>query len=212
MLIYYIIERKLMSKEGFVVALSEMRRWHKAIENAGQTCDSFSFTREKKRYTVFLDIKDSPYKLIICQHNTSLYCSMDVCRGYRIYVKDYYNELRELLGIEYGMIKKFLPSDFLNELRSKFPDKYASEPRQLSLIARTFSVEDPDKIYIYGSINWDKITGNTKKRTAKNLEKTRLLYPDVYEAIKDSNISIIYTSEKKEGKTEESFLKDLKRK
>lgn len=45
--------------------------------------------------------------------------------------------------------------------------------------------------------NWDKYPELGKHATKENREKTRLLYPEIYEKIKDKNISVFYTDKEK---------------
>lgn len=45
-------------------------------------------------------------------------------------------------------------------------------------------------------IDWDK-TNSGKRYTQANREKTRILRPDIYDKIKDKNISVKYTNDEK---------------
>jgi len=47
--------------------------------------------------------------------------------------------------------------------------------------------------------DWDKYPKLCKNVSTKNREKTRLLYPDIYETIKDKNISVFYTDKNPES-------------
>ncbi|EII4617385.1 hypothetical protein LHM76_002736 [Listeria monocytogenes] len=66
------------------------------------------------------------------------------------------------------------------------------------ILAKLYDVEDADKIYYDSYKNWDKARaknpGLKMGRTTKNLMKTKLLYPQIFEAIKDYDISINYST------------------
>ncbi len=55
-----------------------------------------------------------------------------------------------------------------------------------------YEVEESDKIYFKCFINHDKGDGK-RSFSHKNREKTRLLYPDIYNEIQGKNISVKYT-------------------
>lgn len=80
-----------------------------------------------------------------------------------------------------------------------------TEIRKIISCARNF--EEKDKIFLYGYIDWDKIESN-KRYTQANREKTRILYPPVYNTVKDKNISVRYTDDCQYEKNQ--YLDDLK--
>ncbi|WP_353050273.1 DUF6037 family protein [Bacillus sp. ISL-47] len=65
-------------------------------------------------------------------------------------------------------------------------------------IAAIYQFEEKDKVYIKEIRNWDNYPHLNKSCSLENKEKTRLLYPDLYEEIKDKNISVFYTDKKRE--------------
>ena len=86
----------------------------------------------------------------------------------------------------------------------QIPQTYTLDDKKRKSILKYDKIDESDGIYPIGTLNWEEINikrlilGKTSKnRDPKNLDKTKNLYPRIYEATKDMNISIRYGSNKK---------------
>ncbi len=86
----------------------------------------------------------------------------------------------------------------------QIPQTYTLDDKKRKTILKYDKIDKNDGIYPIGTLNWEEINiqrlilGKTSKnRDPKNLDKTKNLYPRIYEATKDMNISIRYGSNKK---------------
>ncbi len=97
--------------------------------------------------------------------------------------------------MKYDPENRFSTKKFFEDFNSRIPDDFRFLKKQelLKLITSTYDIEESDKVYYNGIIDWDKVN-NGNNRQEKNLEKTRLLYPELYKQIKDKNISVRYSN------------------
>lgn len=102
---------------------------------------------------------------------------------------------------EIGAVKgQFSIKDFVNHLNQQIPSEYRlNDYRRMSILRYDRLDNDSEGIYPIGVTNWEvahaKNPGLPKDkyhRTSKNLDKTKELYPKIYMATKDMDITIIY--------------------
>ena len=94
----------------------------------------------------------------------------------------------------------FLFKDYFNE---NIPDEYKLSDNTRKKIIKYDRIDmDSEGIYPISLKNWELIHAKNNKlpkdkfhRSSKNLAKTKQLYPDLYEAIKDKDISVNYSTE-----------------
>lgn len=162
----------------------------------------FTYTKNNIDFDVFFDIGCDPFKLGFLIIKSEFQLWIDVHKGFiintKLHQKDYLN-LINILGIKYDPTNKFSTNQFFEEFNNRIPTNFRKKNKNdlIKLIRRAYEIEDDDKIYYKGLIDWDKST--TRNRRYKNLEKTRLLYPGLYNQIKNRNISVIYTANKNES-------------
>ncbi|MBC1403107.1 hypothetical protein HB904_17300 [Listeria booriae] len=89
--------------------------------------------------------------------------------------------------------------NFSDYLEKNIPTKAKlPTPEARKILAKHYDVEDSDKTYYASFTNWEKARALNpalkKGRTQKNLLKTKKLYPNLYETIKDYDISINYST------------------
>ncbi len=170
---------------------------YKQIKRQNETYCVFPFTKNKVDIDVFFDIKDNPFKLgfLVMKSNFQLW--IDVRQGFIISTvldpKDY-KKLTDLLGLRYDPANPFSTNSFFDEFNKRIPASipFTKRDHQNRLILYSHSIEDQDKLYFDGLIDWDKL-GSDQNRSFKNLEKTRLLFPQLYNLIKHRNISVRYS-------------------
>lgn len=134
---------------------------------------------------------------------------IQIQRGYRFTIEGSmaYNQFREYFGIGGGK-GAFSIKDFVNHLSRQVPLEYKISDEKRRTILRYDRLDnESDGIYPIGITNWKvvharnpKLATDTYHRTSKNLAKTKELYPQIYKATKDLDITIIYGFEQN-GKT-----------
>ncbi|KJD43877.1 DUF6037 family protein [Paenibacillus terrae] len=122
-------------------------------------------------------------------------------KGYRFAIigDKEYNAFIEYFGIGSGK-GQFSIKEFVDYLDKQIPAEYRLSDNKRKVILKYNKLDnDSDGIYPVGVKNWGVIHARNPElpedkyhRTAKNLLKTKELYPDIYNAIKDIDITIIY--------------------
>ena len=99
----------------------------------------------------------------------------------------------------FSILKKFI-----KHFDMQIPQTYTLDDKKRKSILKYDKIDESDGIYPIGTLNWKEINikklilgKKSKNRDPKNLDKTKNLYPRIYEATKDMNISIRYSSNKK---------------
>lgn len=87
----------------------------------------------------------------------------------------------------------FSTNNFFEEFNANIPHAISKKTISPSTLSKIYECEEGDKIYFDDIRCWNKYPLLKKNVTPKNREKTRLLYPKIYEDIKDKNISVFYT-------------------
>lgn len=115
--------------------------------------------------------------------------------------------IKNFFNIPYG--KTFFDiNNFLNKLNQSIPKKLnSSESEARTLVAKINNVPDSHKIYYKDLKNWEQ-SNSGNHRTNKNLQKVKILLPDLYEKIKDKDISVNFTAEPN-SKEQEKYNFDL---
>lgn len=158
----------------------------------------FEITYNKINLKLLFDISTNPFSLLIVRKRTDLYIKLDVKPYFEINTSlstENYQKLVKILELKPDKSNPFKTSNFFEELNMKIPDKidkkYKSEG-VINILQKNKGIEDNEGIYILGFIDWDKTNTNNNVRKY-NREKTKKLYPEIYERIKDKNISVRYT-------------------
>ncbi len=126
---------------------------------------------------------------------------IQIQQGYRftIEVSMAYNQFKEYFGIGGGK-GEFSIKDFVSHLSGQVPLEYRISDEKRKTILRYDKLDcESDGIYPIGLTNWEVVHAKNPKlpndkyhRTAKNIAKTKELYPEIYEATKNLDITIIY--------------------
>lgn len=169
---------------------------YRKIRQNNETYAFFKFRKNGVTFHVFFDIAAKPnYLLGFMVPGTQFNFWITVKDGFLIetFIHDKFDELKKILNLHTDPNNRFSTNAFFSEFNEKIPADYMKAPKSvLNEIAMTkYKVEESDKLYYLSfkrlPLGWH--------RTEKNLEKTRLLLPKIYERIKDrDNISINYTS------------------
>ncbi len=174
--------------------LTRLKQLYISIKDNKYTYALFKFQKNDVIFDVLFDIGVIPFKLGFILKNGNFDLWINVTNEFSvnpIIENNKYKELVKLLGLRYDPNNIFSPYAFFQEFNSKIP-KYFTKPDEHTIILISFynyDIEENDKIYFKQFITW-----KTQFRTEKNTEKTRLLFPEIFDRIKDrKNISVCYT-------------------
>lgn len=165
-----------------------------SIKKNNATYTVFTFTKNNVEFDIFFDIGVTPYALgfIVKKSNFDLW--IQVQRGFIIepfIPKTKFKQLITLLNLQYDPAHKFSTISFFTEFNKKIPSEYNKPNDELvrHVSVYKYDIEESDKLYFKEFKQW-----KDRQRSEANTEKTRLLYPEIYERIKDRpNISVAYT-------------------
>jgi len=157
----------------------------------------FSFKKNDISFEILFDIYKEPFKLHFLQKCSNFHFHINVEKGFNIdpnLQSDIYKRLCKVLNLKYDPNNRFSTYIFFNEFNEKIPD-YSHRKKEKRELFKFYTkdIEEPNKINFGGFIDWKKLN-NGKNVSEKNLEKTRILYPEYYEYCKRENVSIIYKS------------------
>lgn len=164
----------------------------------------FDFRFNSIESKVIFRVDRTPYELVFVKKQVGEVLIITVIPGYRLlFDKETQEHVRSFFETRPGQGFFFKG---LAELIAKTVPREAKPPlpADRKAICIATGAEEPGKVYFKNLINWDEVNAkslseNKKHRTSANLEKTKILYPDLYEAIKDHDISVCYTADPDEG-------------
>lgn len=180
---------------------------YKKLKSNDKTYGVFKYTKNKVDFDIFFDIGNNPFKIGFLVINDDFQLWLDIKTGFVINPfldKTDLNKLIKVLNLKYDPENKFSTKVFFEEFNSRIPNDFRFIKKQElpKLVNYVYNIEESEKIYYNGIIDWDKVN-NGNNRQESNLEKTRLLYPKLYEQIKDKNISVRYSITKNIEKEKE---------
>ncbi len=178
--------------------LTRIGQLYRSLKEAEETYFIFPFCKNEVTFEVLFDIFKSPFELHFLQRDNNFSFRINVEKGFIINTtieKSIYSNLCRVLNLKYDPLNKFTPSAFFEEFNDKIPLYSTRQKRKNELLVYYVSdIEGSDKLLFDGFLEWEKLK-NGKKVSIKNLEKTRILYPELYEKCKRENISIRYKAE-----------------
>ena len=176
----------------------DLRDLHIDILKHKMTYDIFDYSHNGIQFNILFDINCIPFKLIFIKKNSGQYLILDVSADYQLntYLGEKLKILKDMLELKNGK-SKFSTNQFFEEFNKKIPHTIQNQKLSKVTISHVYHCEESEKVYIRELRNWDKYPELGKHATKENKEKTRLLYPDIYEEIKDKNVSVFYTDKEK---------------
>lgn len=176
--------------------LNNLRNIYNNLHLHNETYYLFNFVKNKVCFEVLFDIFPSPFQLHFLQRENNFSFHIDVEVNFKINLfldSQTYRGLCEVLGLSFDKDNPFSTKSFFEEFNLNIPNyQFRKKEERELLIFYQNDIEEADKLYFDGVIEWNKIK-NGKKVTYKNLEKTRILYPKLYDWCKRENVSIRYT-------------------
>ena len=189
--------------------LNRIEQIYRGLKNDNETYYIFNYSKNGVIFNILFDIYYSPFKLhfLVVKDNFSFV--IDINKGFIISTslnKEDYIRLCRVLGLKYDEDNPFSPKIFFEDFDKNIPlyNKRKHNKRELYKFYCN-SIEESNKIYYKGILPWKEIN-NGKNVTQENLEKTRILYPELYDFCKRENVSIIYTANKSEENEISIFL------
>lgn len=176
----------------------DLRDLHLDILEHKKTYDVFDYSHNGIQFSIFFDVNCTPFKLIFIKKKSNQYLIFDIMNGYLIntYLDKKLKTLKCMLELKNGKTR-FSTNQFFEEFNRNIPHTIQNKKISKKTISRIYNCEESEKIYMRELRDWDKYPELGKHATIKNKEKTRLLYPEIYEEIKDKNISVFYTDKEK---------------
>lgn len=172
------------------------------IKRKNETYSCFDYCNGGVNFEVFFDIFEIPFKLFFVVKEQNYRLSIDVQQGFiinPILIKSEYKALAHVLGLTFDPKNPFSPQKFFNHFNKSIPE-YSQIKVSKEQVYRFYQsdLEEADRLYYKTKIEWNKSPNSKGNVTSKNLFKTRVLYPELYDMCKRNNISIVYTSNKEE--------------
>lgn len=180
--------------------LTNLKTLHIEMKKIGVSVETFDYSYNNQDCSVIFypDYTNGFYLVFFKKKNASK-LKLPIKKGYDLILlgQDFTNFWNFFeIGAEKG---KFKIKDFYEHLNKKIPTvatKINSNDRML--IQKTIPIDDEENIFFKNLINWEKARiknpNLNKGRDPKNLEKTKILYPNIYEEIKNFDISVAYTN------------------
>lgn len=175
--------------------IDRLEQLYRSLKTNDETYFIFPFKKNNVTFEILFDIFKTPFELHFLQKDSNFSFYITVEKGFYINEmlnKKIYSALCKVLNLQYDPNNKFSSKAFFNEFNNSIPEYYFREKKEKELLKYYESnIEERDKLYFDCFIEWSK-TNSSKKVSEKNLEKTRILYPELYEKCVRENISIRY--------------------
>lgn len=182
--------------------IDALRGFYLSMKKMNVQIGTFEFTYNEVASDVIFDTRGFElWQLVFIKRGSGKTLIIPIRKGYRFTIEGdkKYNDFTNYFGIGRGK-GQFSIKDFVNYLNNRIPHEYRLSDNVRKTILRYDKLDkDSDGIYPIGTINWDEV--HAKKpmlpkdkyhRSSKNLLKTKELYPEIYLATKDMDITIKY--------------------
>ncbi|MGZ9785443.1 DUF6037 family protein, partial [Bacillus pseudomycoides] len=140
--------------------LDALIQLYQTMKSQGINRYKFDFTFNKVTFDVFFFIDESPFKLMFGAKLRNFYFELDVNPGFNIstYLGEKYNELCEVLGLEYDPDNPFKSRRFFEAFNQRIPVtiNINNQPQPHDVARYRRDVEEADKIYFLGWLNHEK--------------------------------------------------------
>lgn len=187
---------------SFCGKIEKLSEFYKSMREINVQIGTFEHTYNKVTSDVIFDTRDTEqWNLLFIKRGTGETLSIPLNKGYLFTIEGNkkYNEFIRYFGIGSGK-GQFSIKEFVSRLNTQVPKEYKiSDSRRKVIISYDKLDSDSDGIYPIGVINWEAAHAKNSSlprdkyhRTSKNLLKTKELYPAIYQATKDMDITVIY--------------------
>ncbi|EPH77107.1 hypothetical protein D929_00176 [Enterococcus faecalis 02-MB-P-10] len=191
--------------------LPNLKKLHWSMKKLDLTVDVFDFSYNEVDCSILFNPDYSTgFSLTLFKKKNALVLKLPVNPGYNLVIEnENFNAFCRFFEIKHEK-GAFSIIEFFSYLNSKIPTKASKNtPRQREIISSLLTIDDSQKLHFDHFINWEKARAKNPKlkkgRNTKNLEKTRLLYPEIFKEIKNFDISVAYSS--KPASSEELLIR-----
>lgn len=175
--------------------LTNLEPLYNDILKNNKTYDVFDYKHNNIDFSVLFDIQSEPnYTLIFIKKKSDLFLELKIATDFSLntYLGDKLAILLKMLELSYGRTR-FSTSEFFKEFNEKIPKTISQKFLSKTTLTKIYQCEEANNVYIKELRDWTQYPLLNKSVRPENREKTRLLYPEIYESIKDKNISVFYT-------------------
>lgn len=182
--------------------LENLQSFHIGMKKLGVSIATFDFVYNKVSCACLFEANyEKGFSLTFFKTISGETLKLPVLPGYRVstYIEDpdFYNYFWDFFQLQQKN-GGFTMKNFFENLNQKIP-LYFNLNRNLDkpILAKKYDTEEKERPYFLGFINWQVLRAKNPElkgsRSEANLEKTKILYPQIYQATKDYDISIRYT-------------------
>lgn len=187
---------------SFSSKVEKISEFYKSMRQLSVQIGTFEHKYNDVTSDVIFDTRnEKQWNLLFIKRGTGETLSIPLNKGYRFTIQGNkkYNEFISYFGIGSGK-GQFSIKEFVLNLNIQIPNEYKlSDNKRRTIINYDKLDFDSDGIYPIGVTNWEvahaknsNLPKDKYHRTNKNLLKTQELYPAIYQATKDMDITIIY--------------------
>ena len=183
-------------------SIEALKTFYLSMRKLNVQIGTFEYTYNGIVSDTIFDTRDFElWKLVFIKRGHGDTLSIPIKKGYCFTIEgnEKYKEFVDYFGIGRGK-GQFSIKDFVNHLNNRIPTEYILSDNVRKTILKYDRIDtDSDGIFPIGITNWEVVHAKNPMlpkykyhRTNKNLSKTRQLYPAIYLATKDMDITIIY--------------------
>lgn len=183
-------------------SIEALKTFYLSMRKLNVQIGTFEYTYNGIVSDTIFDTRDFElWKLVFIKRGHGDTLSIPIKKGYCFTIEgnEKYKEFVDYFGIGRGK-GQFSIKDFVNHLNNRIPTEYILSDNVRKTILKYDRIDtDSDGIFPIGITNWKVVHAKNPMlpkdkyhRTNKNLSKTRQLYPAIYLATKDMDITIIY--------------------
>lgn len=187
---------------SFSCKLEKISEFYKSMRQLGVQIGTFEHKYNYVTSDVIFDTRnEKQWNLLFIKRGKGETLSIPLNRGYQFTIlgNKKYNEFISYFNIGYGK-GQFSIKEFVSNLNKQIPNEYKLSDNKRRIVINYDKLDSArDGIYPIGVTNWEvahaknpALPKDKYHRTSKNLLKTKELYPDIFWATKDMDITIIY--------------------
>lgn len=191
-----------MPVDEYTMKVPALERLFAAMRNIGTVAAVFKFDFGNVSCNAIFFIDEKPFRLSFVKNLTGDIFEIAVSSSFlAVYKSSEEQRLRDFFEVPRGHGVNLIFKRFTAAINEQAPTSCRStlNLNERKMVATARRVEEADKIYICGFVDWDTINaehGTVRgNRSESNKAKTRVLYPEVEKLIASRNISVRYTAE-----------------
>ncbi|ELY1999569.1 hypothetical protein SL042_002213 [Enterococcus faecalis] len=188
----------------------------KSIKNTlnsnGLSTGIFDFSYQNKKYTLLFSFVNEQDKAVIlfAKVGTQNTLTLPIDHDFTVATfisKQKYKELKLFFEIPYSLDSPpFKPIELFKTIDSSLKYRPISSSDSRQERSSIYRVQNPNAIYYNYMIDWDLKSGN-RHYSQFNRQKVQVLIPDLFNKIRDKNISVFFQEEPSSPEEENSAIR-----